>query len=320
MKPAPAAHLQGMSIDANGSIHDTRNGRYSVKAAAAPTTTIAQADPLVADLAIAPGDSYMLTPAESGSDILDGVEVVRDDDGHYRAQASMQLDMFDGWLAMYGGGPQDPDELRDEASEWLDEHQQVVTAFLTDRYGLELQDGCDDWENQRAQFSVDLDGPDLHMGEVASRLYDSTAAVKLYNEMDRGTFGSPYLWSELKTRMAAWELEVDDAQRGYVHDVLTDAGTPPGEAFEVVDFMDPARRNEAAAVVRTFMRDHHDTIAQAKRAHQELFGIPHEASTLGRDISLAMHNPADTPHGRLAFASLPTHLQSRLQEHARALV
>jgi hypothetical protein len=32
MKPVHAAHLLGMSIDANGSIHDTRNGQFSTKA------------------------------------------------------------------------------------------------------------------------------------------------------------------------------------------------------------------------------------------------------------------------------------------------
>ncbi len=283
--------------------------------------TVALASPTIDALHLTPGDSYLLTPAESGSDILDSVEIVRQDDGTYRVDGALGLDFLDAYREIHS-----LDETvdltfgtaaRDEADEWLNDHGSVLEAFVTERYDADLDAGCDDWEHQRLTFSVALDPETDTVETAAAKLEDQSRAVQAYNESDRGTFGTPYLWGEARRFMDVWEAQVQDAQRGYATDVMEDTGVRHELAANHTAGLHAGDLEAAAPAVRRFIREQYDTIAHARRVHQDRHGTDYSAESLGRDISLALNNPPGTPHRRLAFAALPHELRDRLQDLAR---
>lgn len=169
--------------------------------------SVALAPPAVGALGLVPGDSAMLSGFEAGTDILDTVEIIRDDEGGYRADGTVGVNLIDGYRHIHDVPDHDPlDRDSDEheaAVTWLDDHAPILEAFLTDRYGAELEQGPDEWEYQRMVFSVPLDPAVDTTETVAAKLEDGTRAVQLYNESDAGTFGSPYLWAELKRHLEA---------------------------------------------------------------------------------------------------------------------
>lgn len=295
-------------------------GQFAASARTEPE--IALTPPAIGGLGIAAGDALYLTPSEAGTDIfIGGLEIIHDDDGGYRVQGAIPLDMVDGYLEMTGQGEAntlDPDSPRfAEAVAWLDDHRQVIDSFLQDRYGMEFDNSCDEWSFQRAQFTVELDPAVDTLDTVAARLENESKAIQMYNEMDAGTYGSPYLWSEAKLHMAAWDNEVKHAERGYLTDLMEDSGIPYATAEGRVENLGDDELEKSAGHIRVFMRENHDLITQAKRTHQEQHGHPYHPGTLGRDISLALNNPPGTPHGRMAFGSLPSELHQRLAARAR---
>lgn len=280
--------------------------------------SVALAPPAVGALGLVPGDSTMLSGYEAGTDILDTVEIIRDDEGGYRADGAVGLNVMDGyrWLANY------PDheplergtDEHDTAVAWLNDHAPILETYLTERYGAAFEHGADDWEDQRLIFSVPLDPATDTTDTVAAKLENETKAVQLYNESDAGTFGSPYLWSEVKLHLAAWDNEVQHAQRGYLADVMEDAGMQYGQAIDRAEVLPAEQLAERADNVRRFMREQYPLLAQARRAYVEMHGRPFDPFHFGRDISLALHNPPNTPHGRMAFGALGPELQARLKE------
>lgn len=279
------------------------------------------APPAVGALGIEPGDSAILSGHEAGTDILDTVEIVHEDDGGYRADGAVGVNFVDGyrWIAQVSAHePLDRDsDEHEKAVAWLDDHAQVIETFLEERYGAELEQGPDEWEYQRMVFSVPLDRALDTTETVAAKLESGTKAVQLYNESDAGTFGSPYLWAEVDRHLTAWNVDVDQAQRGYLADVMEDAGMAYGQAVDRAGVLPSEQLAERAANVRRFMAENYRLVAQAQRTHTAQHGRPYDPFELGRDVSLALHNPPSTPHGRLAFGALPSDLQARLQETAR---
>lgn len=294
-------------------------GQFTAAARAEGAVTLAS--PTIDALHLAPGDSHLLTPAESGSDILDSVEIVRQDDGTYRVDGALGLDFLDAYREVHS--VDDSVDLtfgtaaHDTATQWLNDHGSVLEAFVTERYDADLDAGCDDWEHQRLTFSVPLDPETDTVETVAAKLEDQSRAVQAYNESDRGTFGSPYLWGEARRFLDVWDAQVQDAQRGYVADVMEDTGVEYEHAANRTAGMTRDSLDAAAPTVRRFIREQYDTITQARRVHQDRHGTEYSAEHLGRDISLALNNPPGTPHGRLAFAALPFELRDRLQDLAR---
>ena len=283
------------------------------------TALLAAPDPLVGDLGVAFGDSLYMSSFEAGTDLFGSVEIAHDEEG-YRAQGAMDIDFIDGYHQMRGTEP-GPDGYTDEqvaeAVAFLDDHQQLVETFFTGRYACELDGACDEWSFQRAQFAVDLD-PAVHTrGSAVAELENQSKAVALYNETDAGTYGSPFVWRLLAERVTAWDAEVQDAQVAYLADVLQDSGVEYGVAFDQARAAGPDELAAAGASVRAFMAEHHDQIAQARAAFTVRHGGEYTTQMLGRDLSLAMHNPPGTPHGRMAFGALPTELGSRLAAAAR---
>lgn len=326
-----------MSTDANGRNHTaagTRtSGQYAVEETPATGTTLVAppADPLVSDLGIGPGDSHYMSGPEAGSDIFMSVEILRDDEGVYRVEGSMPMDMVDAFHQMSrftdnGASETDPkggagvysDEQVARAETWLEDHAQLIESFLTDRYGLELDGGCDTWSEQTISFTAELDPATDTVGSAAHQLETATKAIELYNETDAGTFGSPYVWRELADHYDRWEDEVEVHRRAFAADVFSDQGLGYSDSNDKAADASPAELDAAGAgLVRTFMTDHHDAIEQAKRVHRERHGT--EYTSLGRDLSLAVNNPPNTPHGRMAFGALPSALQVRLQLAAQRM-
>ena len=294
-------------------------GQFTTAARGEAAVTLSP--PAVGGLGIAKGDSMYLSAFEAGTDILESVEIVHDDDDGYRADGTVGLNFIDAYREITGqdsSDPLDPDSPEFEAAEqWLGDHGQILTAFVRGRYGADVDASSDSWAHQRVVFSVDLDPATDTSENVAAKLEADTQAVRLYNEMDAGTYGAPYLWAEARRHLQAWNTDVEEAQRGYVADVLDDAGLAHGHAVDKADTLTGLDLDASAANVRAFMRDHHDLIAQAKRAHHAEHGSAYEAAALGRDISLALHNPPGTPHGRMAFGALPGELQARLRDAVR---
>jgi hypothetical protein len=326
-----------MSQDAAGRNHQPAGaptgGRFATGAVPESGTALAlPADPLVGDLGLVEGDAVYLSAFEAGTDILEAVEIVRTDEGGYRADGAVVLDLMDGFheIARFTDnitvreGPAGADrgdldlDRIGQATAFLDEHRQLVESFLTDRYGCELDGGCDEWSYQRALFSVDLDPAVDTQGSVASRLESETKAVQLHNESDGGTAGSPYVWRELADHLDRWEEDVFAARRGFAADVFNDQGAEHTDAIDKAADSSPEELDATgAAAVRTFMALNHDDIARAKAHVTARFGEEYTAESLVRDISLAINNPPGTPHGRMAFGALPSVLQTRLQLAAR---
>lgn len=296
-------------------------GQFAATARAETTTVLPDPPKPVGDLGITVGDSLFMSPFEAGTDIFSEVEIVHDEDG-YRVEGAMGIDFIDGYHETFrsGPGPCRPytDEQVAEAVAWLDDHQQIVERFFTDRYGCEFDRGCDEWAHQRAQFSVELNPAVDTRGSAASQLENGTKAIALYNESDAGTYGSDYMWSALNRHMQNWEQKVTHAQQAYTADVLEDSGIPYGEALGHASQMTRPQLEKQAAPVRRFMMENHDLITQAEAHWAEKFGSEYTPELIGRDISLAMHNPPGTPHGRLAFGAVPSHLGERLAAAARA--
>lgn len=320
-----------MSTDAAGRNHQPAGapvgGQFATGAIPETGTTLARPlDPLVGDLGIEPGDSHFMSAYEAGTDIFNYVEIIRDDKGAYRVSGAMPLDLIDAFHEMArfsdrvtSTGENDRGDFSagqtDEATAFLNANQQLVASFLADKYGCEL-DG-DEWDYQQAEFTTVLDPAVDTAGSAASRLENATKAVQLYNESDAGTFGSPYVWRELAAHVDQWEDEVTAAEREFAADVFSDHGLRSLDADVKAADSSPAElAASGAGLVRTFMAGRYDQMEQAKREHQELHGTPYES--LGRDLSLAIHNPPNTPHGRLAFAAFPPSTQARLQAAARA--
>ena len=294
-------------------------GQFATSARGEGAVTLAP--PAVGALGIEPGDSMMLSAFEAGTDILDTVEIVHEDEGGYRADGTVDVNFIDGYRHIAGVPSHEPLDLDHDEHEaavaWLNDHAPVLEAFLTERYGAELEQGPDEWEHQRMVFSVPLDPAEDTTETVAAKLENGTRAVQLYNESDAGTFGSPYLWAEAKRHLDVWNADVETAQRGYLTAVMEDAGMQHGQAVDRADVLPAAQLEERAGNVRRFMRDNHALLQQAKAAHRQQHGTEQDPFWLGRDVSLALHNPPETPHGRLAFAALPTALQAQLQRAAR---
>ena len=167
---------------------------------------VALKPPAIGGLGIAAGDALHMTSSEVRTDLfIGGIEIIHDDNGGYRVQGAIPLNMVDGYLEMTGHDTRnriDPDSTRfAEAVQWLDDHRQDIDSFLQDRYSMEFDGGCDDWSFQRAQFTVELDPAVDTIDTAAARLENESKAIQLYNEMDAGTYGSPYLWSEAKAHL-----------------------------------------------------------------------------------------------------------------------
>lgn len=162
--------------------------------------------PPVASLGIDQGDSLYLSAAEAGTDILDHVEVVHDEFG-YRADGGVRLDFLDAYREVADVPAHEPltpgSAEHDVAVQWLNDHASTLERFLTDRYGGELENGSDEWEHQRLVFIVPLDPAVDTPQTAAAKLENDTKAVQLYNESDRGTYGCPYLWAEVRRHMQA---------------------------------------------------------------------------------------------------------------------
>ena len=107
-----------------------------------------------------------------------------------------------------------------QKNDFLNANYQKVDAFLLERYGIENMDG-DDWEYQRADFSIDLGEQEKVTEEQAfNSVYEDTKIVQLYNELDRGTFGS-----ENFDRLFAEALDVpqrDERHQPTLTEVMTE--------------------------------------------------------------------------------------------------
>lgn len=282
---------------------------------------VALAAPTLEALDIAPGDALYLSAADAGTDIIDSVEIVHEDDGAYRADGAVTLNFLDAYREI--AGVDDTVQLEpgsDEmlaAATWLEDHSPVLEAFLRERYDAELDGSCEEWAHQRLVFSAALDPAVDTTDTVAARVETDTKAIQAYNESDRGTFGVPYLWAEARRHVEAWNADVEAAQRGYLADKITDRGLPWGQSLDRANALPAEHLDQGADVVRRFMREQHDVVQRARTVHLQQHGTELEPMWIGRDVSLVLNNPADTPHGRLAFSALPSDLQARMQETVR---
>lgn len=277
--------------------------------------TVALAAPAIETLGISPGDAVYLSAAEAGTDILDSVEIVHEDDGGYRADAGVALNLIDAYREITG--VDDTVEIEPgsdamlAASAWLEVHAQVLEAFLQDRYDAELDGSCEEWAHQRLVFSTPLDPSTDTTDTVAARVENDTKAIQAYNESDRGTFGVPYLWAEARRHFAVWEVDVQSAQRGFLADAMTETGLTWGAATDRAAGFMPGRLDENAAGVRRFMTDNHHLVQRARTAYRELHATDWDPVRLGREVA-AVRNRPEAPGRAAAFSSMPPSLRAQL--------
>lgn len=99
----------------------------------------------------------------------------------------------------------------DEKDEWLRARLAILEDFFRTRYDAELDGGSDQWD----QVNVSMRA--THQGAVSETQafelgWEQTKAVALYNEYDRGTYGSEYLGTLLASEFERFSIA--GVQRG----------------------------------------------------------------------------------------------------------
>ena len=195
----------------------------------------------VSSLGIAPGDSHWVSGHELGDNILDHMEIVQDFEGNYRVEGTVALDIEEQLCeaARIDGDHQ-------ARFDWLSKRADAIDGYLMERYGLDGITG-EGWGFVEAKFTRDL-APDADTADAYSELYDNTKMVDLHNETDQGTFGSPYVYSQLAQHLAALDEIKGETSGDALRTRLLDAhrrsvmnDTPEGERVAL------RRQNKAIA-------------------------------------------------------------------------
>lgn len=93
-------------------------------------------------------------------------------------------------------------ELFNEDGSLMDAARDALMVVLQSRYGAESVEFDSSGENEEfVTFEVVLSGIDEYTSaeELSDRLWNDTPLVNIHNEVDPGTFGSPYLFGSLLT-------------------------------------------------------------------------------------------------------------------------
>jgi hypothetical protein len=115
----------------------------------------------------------------------------------FYAVAGIEADFIEGYDIAFGRDPEADGYDAGPAQQWLNNHLSAIEDFFTGRYGATFDEGYSEWGLQCLYFVVEVDGatsPD----DAFERLYANDKTAQLYNELDPGTFGCPYVFRLLR--------------------------------------------------------------------------------------------------------------------------
>ena len=241
----------------------------------------------IGDLGIPVGDSLMLDDFDTGSDLFSAVEIVHEDEGTYRVDGTINLDLE------HGLAPLLPTGLSDD---YLNDRNPDIENYLADEYDAELDAGCDDWSCQQLSVSTPLAATDLD-SSILDRLASDTSARRLQREIN-GSPNVPAPGGDFFDRMRS-HLYRQDQDRRKAMDAYTVAalwtgtyspGTaedgepePMDSAFDASD-IDPASLEGEKATLVDFMRANRGDLALAMQRPG------YDASQVGHDFLLTRNH------------------------------
>jgi hypothetical protein len=143
-------------------------------------------------------DEGEYTPDTVDDPVFESHQLLRREDVFY-IEGNVNFDLYD----LYAQHNDVERTLVDPhvADDWLTERIEVIDEWMVARYpGFEADAGITDWHRQAATFSITVPSW-MRLSEALHELWNTTGAVALYNETDRGTYGSEYVWRLLSAHL-----------------------------------------------------------------------------------------------------------------------